>query len=163
MKIKISALSIMVLLGFASCATHMPQAPTINGEPIVIKVVIEDNIQKEMDTVQVQRYSQVAAWMSSSLLENLQRSGYQPELLAKQSDFQAADGTFLLVVKIEKYNFRAVGTFLETSYILTGKQQLLSNKHSCSTARNWRNCVKKLNKDMIDDVTRKMQTIDAQN
>lgn len=162
MKIKILALSISLLLGFAAC-TNLPSAPMINGKPIVLKVFIEDNIQKDMDSIQVERYSQVAAWMARSLLDYLQSSGYQAELIAKKSDYTPDKGVYLLEVKVERYNFRAVGTFLETSYILAGKEQLLSNKHSSTTTRNWRHCVKKLNKDMVEDITKKFMAIDAKN
>ena len=66
----------------------------------------------------------------------------------------------MLEVKVEQYNFRAVGTFLAVSYILEGEQTILSSQHSTSTKRNWRHCVQKLNKDMVDAVTKKFVAMD---
>lgn len=160
MKIKLLTVCLVSLIVLAGCST-MPKAPTINGKPVFIKVVIEDNIQKDMDTAEVQRYSQVAAYMADNLLKDLQRSGYQAELIAKKSNFKSGERALLLDVKIKRYNFRAVGTFLETGYVLSGEKELLSSSHGCSTARNWRHCVIKLNKDMVEAITLKMRAMEA--
>lgn len=148
----------LVMLGFAACSSF-PTTPMINGKPIVLQIRIEDNINRDMDANQVQRYTQLTGWMANDLIKLLDDAGYRANLIARKSDYQYKEGTFLLEVKIEQYNFRAAGTFLATSYDLTGEKQILYGQHSARTIRNWRHVVKKLNKDMVEAINKKFAAL----
>jgi len=153
-------LILISLVSFTACK-NVPSR-IYNGNPIGIQVFIDSNVNKNMTSTQMQRYSQVAKYMSINLIKSLQYAGYKTELIGQKTDFKHAEATFLLEVKIAQYNYRPIGTFLKTSYILTKNKKILSKTHDCSTSRNWRHCVQKLNRDMIEVINQEITALKIQ-
>jgi len=119
---------------------------------------------------QIQQRNQVFDWMETDMLTLLRkRGGYQSEVLQSRDAFKPGPGKYLLVTRIVKYNpgakaarmfvgFGAGATSLDTHYELygEGREPLLSTPHGVGSSREWMNCCRKLNEQMLEAINAKL-------
>lgn len=128
----------------------------IDGKGAVIKILCDDGITKDTDAVQARRLKEVGYWISDDFFKRMTEANFKASVVQSEKDYNPDAGEYLLKIKIDRYQFRPIGTYLDTSYELIGKQLLVKRSHGCGTGRNWRNCCEKLNKDMLDVVANKI-------
>lgn len=138
-------------------------APAIDGNEAVVKILCDEGITKETDPTQARRLKEVGYWMSDELFKMMINANFRAAVVQTEKDYNPDAGEYLLKIKIDRYHFKPVGTFLDTSYQLIGKEVLVSRSHGCGTGRNWRNCCEKLNKDMLDVVAGKINELAVTN
>jgi hypothetical protein len=112
---------------------------------------------------QVQQHDQVFAWMERDMANLLvKRGGYKAEVIQSRDAYKPTPGSYLLVTRIVRYNpgakaarmivgFGAGAVSLDTHYELygQGKEPLLSKDHGVGSGREWMNCCRKLNEQML--------------
>ena len=115
---------------------------------------------------QIQQHNQVFDWPERDMVNLLvKRGGYKSEVLMSRDAFKPGPGNYLLVTRIVRYNpgakaarmivgFGAGAVSLDTHYELygQGKEPLLSKDHGVGSGREWLNCCRKLNEQMLDAV-----------
>ena len=148
------ALAIFALFIIPGCKSRPPVIK--NGKQVEICLLVNNNAYQENGNIKSMQYVQVAGYMTQKLVALLKSYGYIPVLLDREKDYKPSPSKYLLKVKLEKYTFRPIGTTLETSYILSNKGELMRKTHHCGTSRGWRNCVERLNLDMVNAISSKI-------
>jgi len=107
--------------------------------------------------------------MEQDLLRMLKRAGYNACQVTNRREFAAGPGEYLLTVRMVRYNpgskaarmlvcFGAGAISLDTHYELYGAspQPLLAEDHGVGSSLDWYQVVQKLNRQMVDAVSRKL-------
>ncbi|RPH50241.1 MAG: DUF4410 domain-containing protein [Desulfobacteraceae bacterium] len=106
-------------------------------------------------------------WMGRDLVAMFKKAGYEAALI--ENSGQSKKGTYLLKVTILKYNagskaarivvgFGAVSVGLDTKYELFAPEgnRILSDEHGVGSSLDWTSCARKLNKQTVDAVKKKL-------
>jgi hypothetical protein len=115
---------------------------------------------------QIQQRNQVFDWMERDMVSLLtRRGGYDAAVITSRDAFQPGPGKYLLVTRIVRYNpgakaarmivgFGAGAASLDTHFELfgEGKEPLISRDHGVGSGREWVNCCRKLNEQMLTAV-----------
>ncbi|PLX78634.1 MAG: hypothetical protein C0614_08465 [Desulfuromonas sp.] len=164
---------VVLLLGLvvtAGCGGPKLKAPkAAGGGSLSMAVVVDRGITPDLPAERVKQYQQVGEWMERDLLNVLKKAGYTPRLVAGRNEFRGGEEGYLLTVKIVKYNpgskaarilvgFGAGSTSLDTRYELYGAkpQPLLAEDHGYGSSIDWFKIIQKLNREMVDAVTKKL-------
>lgn len=123
-----------------------------------------------MNEKQYENRKDVGAYMEKDLVNMLKKKKYEPTLIQKPEDYTPGPGKYLLLVKIVSYNpgskatrimvgFGAGATSLDIHYELTGEgaEPLISKDDGVGSSRDWRNCARKLNENMMKEVSEKLK------
>jgi len=135
---------------FVGCRSVPPVAT--DGSKPVFEVYVDPGVSGVSDPVQKKRRSEVGAWMAGDCVDILARGGCAASLAS--SGTPSGDATrYFLKITIKDYRWRYMGTSLDVEYKLSrGGKCVLSSSGGCGTSRNWRNCCRKINTDIVDAI-----------
>ena len=167
-KIKLLLLIGLVISMLAGCVGPKIKAPIAkDGGSYQVAVLYNRGIKDDMTEPQIEQLNQLGKWAERDLLWMMKNAGYQARQIQDQAEFDPTSGEYLLSVRVTRYNpgskaariiigFGAGATSLERSYELYGSssEPLLSKKHGVGSSNDWSAVVQKLNREMIDEVSR---------
>ena len=165
-RLRVSLLGCLFVLLLAGCKT-VPPAPTQAGGARTQMLVLSDRgAESTMNPRQYQYRQELGQWMESDLIRILTKSGYDPRLIQKQSEFTPTAGRYLLTVKIDSYNpgsnvarmmvgYGAGSASLNNSYALYGSETnaILTWKDGCGTSEHWTRLPRKLNENAVKKIS----------
>lgn len=153
-----------------------PAVAADKNAPVVQKtvyVLFDNGVTESLSTSQTKAQTQLAAWMDKDLVrvfDRYKKTGYQAKLIEKRAEFKPQPGSYLLAVKITKYNagnkaarifggFGAGGVTLDIHYELfaDGKTPLIAKDDSVFSGREWINAARKLNENTAKAVTEQLK------
>lgn len=158
---------VAVAVAVAGLAVSMTAAKAANaaaaGQSTVYVLSDHTTGEENLTEKQVQQHDQVFAWMERDMVNLLvKRGGYKAEVIQSRDAYKPAPGSYLLVTRIVRYNpgvkaarmivsFGAGAASLDTHYELygEGKEPLLAKDHGVGSGREWMNCCRKLNEQML--------------
>lgn len=158
-----------------SIAAAQAADATNPGQPTVYVLSDRTTGTEGLTEKQIQQRNQVFDWMERDMVNLLvRRGGYGAAVLAKREAFEPGPGKYLLVTRIVRYNpgakaariivgFGAGAASLDTHFDLYGqdKEPLLSKDHGVGSSREWVNCVRKLNEQMLAAVKARLSEASA--
>lgn len=158
----------VVVFLFAGCVGPKVKAPVAkDGGRFKVAVLYDRGIKADMTNPQIEQLNQLGEWAERDLLWMMKNAGYQARKIQEQAEFDPAPGEYLLSVQVVRYNpgskaariiigLGAGSTSLDRSYELFGNASgpLLSKKQGIGSSIDWSKVVQKLNRDMIDDISR---------
>lgn len=161
----LAALVALAVVGCGGPRVAVPKAA--DGNKLAVAVYTDRGIDQSLTGDQVRQRNQLGDWMERDLVNQLNRAGYQARLVQKPSDFTPAAGSYLLKVKVVRYNpgskaarmvvgFGAGATSLDNRYELSaGKgEPLLAWDDGIGSSLDWTNCARKLNQQTVQAVTK---------
>jgi hypothetical protein len=154
----------------ASDKADSGKASSVKGTTLY--VLIDRGIEKSFTDMQVKNRDQVGDYMEQDLPKVLKKSGFNPRLINKRSEYQPTAGSYLLTVKITNYNpgsqaarmmvgYGAGAASMDTHYELYGtdSKPLLSDNQSVGSGRDWRNVIRKINEQTTKAVAKKVSAL----
>lgn len=135
-----------------------------------VYIYLNRNIPKGMRADKAKAQAQIGDWMEKDLGNILRRKGkYNTEILQSPSAFKGGSNTYLLNIKIVKYNpgsyaartfvgFGAGSASMDITYELknTSGKSILKASDGIGSGRDWRNVAKKLNANMFKAIKTKI-------
>lgn len=107
MKIKISLMIISAMacsLLISGCVTASTAPVAGAAGKIRIAVLSDRGNPAEMETRQWQYRNEVGSYMERDLINRLNRTGYNAQLISSKEEFVPGDASYLLTIKIKHYN-----------------------------------------------------------
>lgn len=167
-KVKLLLLISIVALMIAGCVGPKIKAPVAKGGGnYQVAVLYDRGIKEDMTAPQIDQLNQLGKWTERDLLWMMENAGYQARQIQDRAEFDPASGEYLLSVRVIRYNpgskaariiigFGAGSTSLDRSYELYGSvsEPILNKKQGVGSSIAWSKVVQKLNRDMIDDISR---------
>ena len=158
----------LVVFLIAGCVGPKIKAPVAkDGGSYKVAVLYDRGIKDDMTEPQIEQLNQLGKWAERDLLWMMKNAGYQARQIQDQAEFDPASGDYLLSVRVVRYNpgskaarliigFGAGATSLDRSYELYGSasEPLLSKKQGVGSSNDWSAVVQKLNREMIDEISR---------
>jgi len=154
--------SLVAVLFVSGCATSSRAPITASGSKIEVVVLCNRGNPNEMESKQWSMRNEVGEYMEPDLINQLNRAGYTAKLIKSQSEFKAAEGKYLLKVKIKSYNpgssaarilvgYGAGTAALDTQYELygTAAKPILDWDDGIGTSQNWQKLPHKLNSNAV--------------
>jgi hypothetical protein len=134
-----------------------------NAANTTVQILFDKSYEAGLADKQIEQRNQVVGTMGPDLVRVLQQRGkYKAALIDSRDAFKPAADTYLLVVKITKYNpgskgarmmvgYGAGAASLDIRYELfgQGKDAILTKDDGVGSSRDWRNCSRKLNENML--------------
>jgi hypothetical protein len=153
-----------------SCGTS-PKAPTTpDGQPTTIVVLFDRGLEDKTED-QINQLNQLSDFMETDLINRLKNTGYNAELGYKDEPAAPTPGKYVMTVKLVKYNpgskaarmmvGMGAGTCtLDLHYELQGEaaEPLISKDHGRASSDDWDNIARRLNKEMVEDITIKLNS-----
>lgn len=165
---RISVLSLFVVLATAlaiSCGPSLKAPTTPDGQPTTIALLLERGLDDKTED-QIEQLNQLGDYMQSDLVNVLKNTGYNVEVVTEEQPFAPAPGKYLMTVEFVKYNpgskaarimvgYGAGTCSLDLHYELKGdtEEPLISKDHGRASSDDWDKIARRLNKEMVEDVT----------
>ena len=160
----------LVVFLIAGCVGPKVKAPIAkDGGSYRMAVLYDRGIKDDMTAPQIEQLNQLGKWAERDLLWMMKNAGYQARQIQDQAEFDPASGEYLLSVRVIRYNpgskaariiigFGAGATSLDRFYELYGSSSvaLLSKKQGVGSSNDWSAVVQKLNREMIDEISRSL-------
>ncbi len=158
------AITISLVIGtllFSGCVTSSaPQTST--GEKIKISVLSDRGDPKKMESRQWQYRNEVGAYMERDLINRLNRTGYDANLITSRKEHTSGPGRYLVEVSIKSYNpgssaarilvgFGAGACSLDIHYAVfgSGSKAIMEWDDGIGTAGDWRRLPVALNNKLV--------------